>query len=117
MAAVKLLPVIVSVPSFAGSSLCLNFPVYVPERSVCSCSSGLQRPGRGFLAGMVSAMAPVSVAASAEGLAFGFERCFGFGFAVLGSMLVVDELEFCADTINPLLASAPTMAIATARMK
>src|SRR5215813_7452504 len=116
MAAVKVLPVIVSVPSFAASSPCLNLPVYVPERSVCSCSSGLQRPVRGFLAGIVAAIAPVSVAASAEVLAFGFERCFGFGFDALGAM-VIDELEFCADTISPALVNAAKTPITTTRTK
>ncbi len=43
-AIVKLFPVIVSVASITGSLPCLTFPVYVPERSVCSCFVGSQRP-------------------------------------------------------------------------
>ena len=41
---VKLLPVMVSVASIAASSPCFISPVYVPERSVCSCFVGSQRP-------------------------------------------------------------------------
>src|SRR6266849_9660143 len=90
---VKLLPVTVSVASIAGSSPCLTLPVYVPERSVCSCLVGSQRP-------LVAAAALC-------------RRGFFLAAALLVGAIVVDEFVFCADTTSPALASAVIATTAT----
>src|SRR5690242_7352235 len=113
----KLLPVIVSVASINGSSPCFTLPVYVPERSVCSCWFGSQRPLRGIAAGFDSAVALASVA-SAAGCGFGFDLWRrGFEVLAFAGAIVVDELEFCAETINPALVNAANTPITTTRTK
>jgi len=70
------------------------------------------------LAGIDSAIAPVSVAASGEGFAFGRERCRrGFDVLLFAGAIVVDELEFCAETISPVLVNAAKIPITTASTK
>jgi len=67
-------------------------------------------------AGVVSAIVPVSVA-SASGFGFGFDLWRrGFDELVFAGAIVVDEFEFCADTINPALSAANTP-ITTTRTK
>jgi hypothetical protein len=67
---------------------------------------------------MVSAGALVSVMAAVDVFGFGFEwRRPGFVLLVFAGAIVVDELEFCAETISPMLANAATAAITTTRTK
>jgi hypothetical protein len=72
---------------------------------------------RGIAAGVVSAIAAVSVA-SAAGFGFGFDLWRrGFDELVFAGAMVVDELEFCAETINPALVNAANTPITTTRTK
>jgi hypothetical protein len=74
---------------------------------------------RGIAAGVVAAIVPVSVA-SAAGLGFGFGFDLwraGFDELVFAGAIVVDEFEFCADTINPALVNATNTPITTTRTK
>jgi len=70
---------------------------------------------RGIAAGVVSVGAAVSVA-SAAGFGFGLWRR-GFDELVFAGAIVVDELEFCAETMSPVLINAPKTAIITAITK
>jgi ABC-type spermidine/putrescine transport system permease subunit II len=70
---------------------------------------------RGIVAGVVSAVAVVSVA-SAAGFGFDLWRR-GFGELVFAGAMVVEELEFCAETINPALVKAANTPITTTRTK
>jgi hypothetical protein len=71
---------------------------------------------RGIAAGVVSAIAPVSVASAAGFFGFGLWRR-GFDELVFAGAIVVDELEFCAETINPALVNAANTPITTTRTK
>ena len=66
---------------------------------------------------MVSAIAGVSagVSADADGFGFGRRGRRGFDVFVFEFVIVVDELEFCADTTNPEFTSAAKTATATVR--
>src|SRR5437660_2044763 len=109
MVIVALFPVMVSVASISGSSPCFNFPVYVPERSVCSCCIGSHPPVRRFIGvGVAAAIAPVSAAASGEGFGRGrrWRGLRGFAMLLFEGAIVVEEFEFCAETTRPVAATA-----------
>jgi hypothetical protein len=68
---------------------------------------------------VVSAVAGVSAGVSAEADGFGLGRRGRRGFDVLvfELVMVVEELEFCADTTSPTLISAPKIATMTIERK
>src|SRR5438105_14855422 len=98
MVIVALLPVTVSVASIADSSPCFILPVYVPERSVCSCCIGSQRPVRRGVDAAIGVSAGIAlVSAAASGEAFGRGRRWrrgrrrGFAILLFAFVIVVEE--------------------------